>query len=93
MRADILTEEDREATMIPKTAVLSDGEDSVVFFIRDPLDGKGKARRMRLETGIEDDNSIECRNSGAQGLRPGDLIIVSGQQDLKDQTEVEISKD
>ena len=93
MRAEILTEEDREAIMIPKTAVLSDGDDSVVFFIRDPLEGKGKARRMRLETGIEDDTSIECRNSGAQGLRPGDLIIVSGQQDLKDQTEVEISKD
>ncbi len=93
MRAQILTEENREAIMIPKTAVLADGDDSIVFFVREPLNGRGKARRLVLETGIEDDTSIECRNSGTRGLRPGDLIIVSGQQDLKDQTEVEISRD
>lgn len=91
--ANILTEENRSAIMIPKTAVLTDGDDSIIFYIRDPLADMGKARRLKLDTGIEDDTSIECRNRGAKSLREGDLIIVSGHQDLKDQTEVQLSKD
>lgn len=91
-RAEILTEENRQAIMIPKTAVLADGDDSVVFFIRDPLDGFGKARRLRLEPGIEDDENVECRNTGTSGLKEGDLVIISGQQDLRDQSRVELSK-
>lgn len=93
IRARILTEDDREALMVPKTAVIPDGEDAIVFFVRDPVGNRGKARRLRLETGLEDDTAVECRNRGLKGLRPGDLVIVSGQQDLRDQTEVEISRD
>lgn len=91
--ANILTEKNRNAIMIPKTAVLSDGEDSIIFYVRNPLANRGKARRLKLDTGIEDDTSIECRNRGARSLQEGDLVIVSGHQDLKDQTEVELSKD
>jgi len=91
--ANILTEKNRNAIMIPKTAVLSDGDDSIIFYVRNPLANRGKARRLKLDTGIEDDTSIECRNRGARSLQEGDLVIVSGHQDLKDQTEVELSKD
>ncbi len=56
IHADILAEDNRSAIMIPKTAVLADGEDSVVFFIRDPLEDMGKARRLKLDVGIEDDS-------------------------------------
>lgn len=91
--ADILTEQNREAIMIPKTAILSDGDDSVIFYIRGVNGDRGKARRVKLNTGIEDDTAIECLNRGPNALQEGDLIIVSGHQGLKDQTEVEISKD
>jgi RND family efflux transporter MFP subunit len=91
--ANILTEQNREAIMIPKTAILSDGDDSVIFYIRGVDGDRGKARRVKLNTGIEDDTAIECRNRGPNALQEGDLIIVSGHQGLKDQTEVQISKD
>jgi len=91
--AEILTEKKRDAIMIPKTAILSDGDDSILFYVRDPLDGHGKARRLKLETGIEDDTAVECRNRGSQSLKEGDLILVSGHQGLKDQAEVQLSKD
>lgn len=92
IRAEILTEENREAIMVPKTAILSEGEDSVIFYVRDPLDGRGKARRLKLETGVESEDAVESRNRGTQALQPGDLVITSGHQDLVDQTEVEIAK-
>ena len=93
IRAVIHTEEGRQAIMVPKTAVLPDGEDRIVFYIREPSGSRGKARRLRLETGIEDDTSVECRNRGSRALHSGDLVIVSGHEDLKDLTDVEISKD
>jgi membrane fusion protein (multidrug efflux system) len=91
IKASILTEENRDAIMVPKTAIIADGEDSVVFYVREPLGDKGKVRRLRLELGIEDDTAIEVRNRGARSLRAGDLIVVSGHQDLKDQAEVQLS--
>lgn len=93
IKAEILTEESREAIMIPKTAVLAEGNDSIVFYIRDPQGGRGEALWLLLETGIEDETFIECRNRGAKGLRAGDFVIVRGQQDLKDREQVEIRKD
>ena len=93
IRAEILTEENRQAIMVPKTAVLAEGEDSIIFYVREALNSIGKARRLKLEVGIEVDQHIESRNRGAQALKPGDLVIVSGHRDLADQTEVEISKE
>ncbi|MCA8955126.1 MAG: efflux RND transporter periplasmic adaptor subunit [Planctomycetes bacterium] len=92
IRAQILTEDNRDAILVPKTAVLADGDDRVVFFVREPDGNKGKARRLRLEAGIETEDAIEVKNRGAKRLQVGDLVIVSGHQDLRDQTEVEISK-
>lgn len=88
VRVRILTEDLREAVMVPKGAVLADGERSVVFVVRD-----GKAIRVTLDPGIEERDWIECKNRGDDALAPQDKVIVSGHEDLKDQTLVELSVD
>ncbi len=85
IRARILTEESRRAIMVPKTAVLAEGDESIVFVVRD-----GVATKIVLHTGIEDSTHVECRNQGNGGLHENDLLIVSGHDDLKDQTKVEV---
>jgi membrane fusion protein (multidrug efflux system) len=85
--ATILAEEERDALMVPKAALLNEGAQTVVFAIRD-----GIARRVVLLQGIEERDFVECLNQGQDGLRPGDLLVVSGQQGLVDNTEVEIAE-
>jgi multidrug efflux pump subunit AcrA (membrane-fusion protein) len=87
VRARILTESLREALMVPKLAVLAEGERSIVFAVRD-----GIARKVVLDPGLEERDAIECRNRGDDGLQPGELVIVSGHEDLKDQSRIEVSK-
>jgi RND family efflux transporter MFP subunit len=88
LRARILTEELRDALMVPKAAVLADGEKSVVFAVRE-----GKAIRVALDPGLEERAFVECRNLGDGGLNPGDVVITSGHENLKDQTVVEVGQD
>jgi len=85
IRARILTEESRRAIMVPKTAVLAEGDESIVFVVRD-----GVAIKIVLQTGLEDSTHVECRNQGNGGLHENDLLVVSGHDDLKDQTKVEV---
>ena len=80
-----LTEEQRTALMVPKAAVLSEGEVSVVLAVRE-----GKAYRINLDPGLELEAWVECRNRGDDGLHDGDLVIVSGHEDLRDQAPVEV---
>ena len=87
VRARIRAENLREALMVPKAAVLSEGEISVVMVVRD-----GKATRVDLDPGLELQDWLECRNRGAAGLQPGELVITSGHEDLKDQSAVTVAK-
>jgi len=86
VRARILTEEERPALMVPKSAVLNEGTTSVVFVVRDSV-----AHRVVLQTGLEERDFIEAQNRGEDGLQPGDQVIVSGQQGLRDNTPVEVA--
>ena len=87
VRARILAESLREALLVPKAAVLSEGDVSVVMVVRD-----GKACRVDLDPGLELQDAIECKHRGESGLQPGDLVITSGHEDLKDQSPVLISR-
>ncbi len=87
MRAEILTENERDALMIPKSAVVNDGADTAVFVVRE-----GIARRIRLDAGLEEMDHLEARNTGDGGMREDDVVIVSGQRELRDQTAVEVAK-
>jgi RND family efflux transporter MFP subunit len=88
VRARILTESLRDALMVPKSAVLAEGDRSIVFAIRD-----GIAHRVELQPGVEERLAVECLNRGGDGLRDDDVVAVSGHEDLKDRTAVEIAKE
>ena len=85
VRARILAEDLREALMVPKSAVLSEGDTSVVMVARD-----GKAFRTDLDPGLELDDFVECKNRGANGLQPGELVIIAGHEDLEDQAAIRL---
>lgn len=86
IRARILTEEKREALMVSKAAVLAEGDQSIVFVVRD-----GRANKITLDPGLEEQAWVECRNRGDGGIRPDDMIVIAGHEDLVDQAEVEVS--
>ena len=87
IRARILAEDEREALLVAKAAVLNEGAVSAVFVVRN-----GVARRVVLDPGIEEREFLEARNLGEDGLSKSDVVVVSGQQGLQDKTAVEVSK-
>ena len=87
LRARIQAEDLREALMVPKSAILSEGDAAVVMVAR-----TGKAIRIDLDPGLEQDDWIECKNRGANGLQPGELVIVEGHEDLEDQAAVRLQQ-
>lgn len=86
VRARILAEDEREALMVPKAAVLNEGAVSAVFVVRD-----GVARRIVIEPGIEERAYLEALNRGEDGLAANDRVVTSGQQGLQDKSAVEVS--
>lgn len=88
LRVRVLTETKREALMVPKAALLSEGARYVVFVLRDD-----KVQRVDFEPGLEEQDWIECRNSGDDALRAGDRVVVSGHDGLKDQDRVEVARE
>jgi len=88
LRVRVMTEDLRDALMVPKAAVLAEGDRSMVFALRD-----GRATKVVLDPGLEERDFIECKSRADDGLSPQDKVIVSGHEDLKDQTVVEVSPD
>jgi membrane fusion protein (multidrug efflux system) len=73
-----------DALLLPLAAVLDDGREgtlSKVFAVRD-----GKAHQVELRLGME----REGRGEVLEGLSPGDLVVVEGQQRLRDGQDVRI---
>jgi membrane fusion protein, multidrug efflux system len=60
---------------VPRSAVLRDKQGAYVFTVAD-----GKARRVAVTTGIEQDDWIEI----TQGLKAGEPVVVSGNYELSD---------
>lgn len=77
----INTEKHDSVLKVPQGAVLSEEGESFVFIAE-----SGKAIRKAVQTGISDGKSLEV----TEGLKAGDLLIVKGQQYLKDQDAVKI---
>ena len=88
IRARILAEDEREALMVPKAAIVNEGSQAVVFVVRD-----GIAHRVVLTPGVEERGYVESVDRGAEGLMPNDAVIVSGQQRLVDHSAVEVARE
>jgi membrane fusion protein (multidrug efflux system) len=86
MYAEVTLTTDRreDATLVPKSAVVRDEEQTYVFTVEgDPAAGF-KAKRLRVETGLQDADRIEI----VKGVGPGDTVVVAGQTGLKDGAKV-----
>jgi len=76
-----LTTDSRQGvTLVPKAALVRDEEQTYVFTVEGDQATGFKAKRLRVEAGLQDADRVEI----IKGLSPGDVIIVAGQSGLKD---------
>ena len=69
-KARIVLKEKPDATVIPEEAIIPAGSDAFVYRLED-----GKAKRVKVETGIRRDGKVEVLS----GVAPGDLVVTAGQ--------------
>lgn len=81
----IITETRKQALVIPKKALVLEGEGNQVFVFKKEESG-GKAERRRVEIGFSDTDRLEVLT----GLEPGELVITVGQDGLRPGADVRI---
>ncbi len=90
-RAWILTGRANKALLIPKEAIVWDGDRGFAFVARE-----GKAKRIKIEMGIEASDKVQARNvqktPGLGNFTFGDLLIVAGQKGLHDGQAIRIKE-
>jgi membrane fusion protein (multidrug efflux system) len=82
-RVRLITEERRDALVVPEQALVPFGSEQFVFRVVD-----GKAQRARVEIGQRGDGKVEIR----QGVGPEDVVVVAGQLKLRDGVAVALSR-
>jgi len=80
-RVGIITALHRDALVIPKEAILIEGEKKVVYVVRE-----GMAREVFVRTGFQDTDRVEV----LEGLAQNDRVVVMGQLGLQGDTKVRI---
>ncbi len=80
-RVTILYDTHEDSILIPKSAVMFNGNDTTVFVVADTI-----AIRRPVSIGMADDQSTEI----VAGLAVGDNVITIGQNNLRDSSRVEI---
>lgn len=77
----IVTDRHEQALVVPRTAVISERGDFIVYVAADST-----AERRVVQTGFEDDRQIEI----VAGLTEGEQVVVQGQRSLKDGAAIRI---
>ena len=77
----VITGTHPQAVLVPKEAVVYEGEERYVFVVDD-----GTARRVRLDAGYENADFVEALS----GLAVDDPVIVVGQKGLRDLARVKV---
>ena len=80
--ADIVTSAKTDALLLPKKAIVYDGEQRFIFRVGD----ESKVERILLEVGLEDADNLEP----VAVLKEGDSIVIAGQTGLKDGSKVKV---
>ena len=90
-RAWIQTGRANQALLIPKEAIVWDGDRGFAFVARE-----GKAKRIKIEMGIEASDKVQARNvrktPGLGNFAFGDLLIIAGQKGLHDGQSIRIKE-
>lgn len=76
----ITTAVKQKALVVPFDAIIEKGGYACVYLVRD-----GKARLQRVQTGINDNHSIQITS----GVKKGDKVVINPPQELKDGSEVQ----
>lgn len=84
MRLVLVLERHEQALLVPREALLYEGEGTAVFVIRE-----GVARKVLLASGFEDSRHLEVLPES--GLLEGELLVVVGADRLADGDRVEIA--
>jgi len=84
-QVQIVTEKRENTTLVPRSAVLVDKGESIVF-VPIEKDGVINAERLIVEVGFTDDESVQI----ISGLQPGDAVVIKGQRSLKHGSELKI---
>ncbi|WP_297056844.1 efflux RND transporter periplasmic adaptor subunit [Thermosulfurimonas sp.] len=74
----------KEALLVPRSAVLPEGDHYVLFTIKD-----GRARKHTVKIGLETESQVEVIS---QDLHPGDLVVILGNYELEDGIAVRTEK-
>jgi membrane fusion protein (multidrug efflux system) len=80
-RVELVTAERLEAVQVPESAIVSQGRDRLVYVVRD-----GRAQPVKVSLGIRVPGRVEV----TEGLKRGDVVVVSGQQRLRPGAPVDI---
>lgn len=80
-RVELTTAERLEAVQVPESAIVSQGRDRVVYVVRD-----GRAQAVKVALGIRVPGRVEV----VEGLKAGDVVVVSGQQRLRPGVAVDV---
>lgn len=76
VRAAIVREKKESALVVPRSAVLPDGDKQIMFTVKD-----GKAVKHEVKTGITADDLVEVIG---EGLKAGDVVVTLGNYELED---------
>lgn len=75
VRVKIVTNTEEDALLVPKKALVRRGDETTVFVVADSI-----AVRKIIEGGLEDGFRLQAKS----GVDEGDMVVVVGQQGLKD---------
>lgn len=82
-RTRLIVEERREALVLPREAIIRDGNITYVFTIDSDV-----ASRKNIKTGIEQGGLVEV----LEGIAEGSLVVVSGKENLRTGARVKIAR-
>ncbi len=80
-RIRIVYDTHRDALLVPREAVVTEDDAEAVFVVRDSM-----TFRRSVHTGYADADHVEI----LEGLAAGDLVITTGQTNLRDSSKVEV---
>lgn len=83
VRLDIVTERRPDALVVPKRALRREGDEYSIFVIRGDV-----AHEVGVREGFSNDESVEILAVDGAEIAPGDQVVVVGNRDLEDGSQV-----